>query len=72
MYLIVKIFAATFRIWLTCNTINFFPHSLLENSIKISYEEPAGLQQNLLKIYDSEPVLNNEFYDGKLEQSVNV
>lgn len=57
-------YSATFRLWLTCNTIDYFPHTLLENCIKISYEEAAGLRQNLLKIYETEPVLSSKFYDG--------
>ncbi|VDN60499.1 unnamed protein product [Dracunculus medinensis] len=40
-----------FRLWLTCEEDNRFPAILLQNSIKITYETPPGIKNNLQRIY---------------------
>jgi dynein heavy chain len=41
-----------FRLWLTSMSNDYFPVSILQNSIKITVEPPKGLKNNLLKTYD--------------------
>ncbi|XP_055378973.1 dynein axonemal heavy chain 12 [Condylostylus longicornis] len=53
-----------FRIWLTAYPFDNFPVALLQNSVKMTNEPPTGLQQNLLRSYNSEPVNDEKFYLG--------
>lgn len=38
---------------------------MLQNGVKMTNEPPTGLQQNLLRSYNSEPVNDNKFYRGE-------
>ncbi len=52
-----------FRLWLTSMPSSLFPHSLLLKGIKMTYEPPRGLRNNLLRSYVAiDPV---EFEDCK-------
>jgi dynein heavy chain 2 len=42
-----------FRLWFTSESHNGFPKMLLENSLKITYESPPGIKQNMQRTYDS-------------------
>jgi dynein heavy chain len=55
---------STFRLWLTSYPSKCFPTALLQNGIKITNEPPTGLQKNLLRSYNSEPMIDEEFYAG--------
>lgn len=55
---------STFRLWLTSYPSKSFPTTMLQNGIKITNEPPTGLQKNLLRSYNSEPMNNEEFYAG--------
>lgn len=57
---------ATFRLWLTSYPSNDFPVTMLRNGIKMTNEPPTGLQQNLLRSYNSEPMNDDFFYTGKM------
>jgi len=43
----------SFRIWLTTETHSNFPPILLEQSLKISFEAPPGIKENLLRTYSN-------------------
>lgn len=42
-----------FRLWLTTEPHTNFPNILLQQSLKITYESPPGVKQNLLRTYES-------------------
>ena len=42
-----------FRLWLTTEPHPTFPNILLQQSLKITFEAPPGLQQNLARTYES-------------------
>ena len=43
-----------FRLWLTTEPHANFPAILLQQSLKITFEAPPGLQQNLARTYESQ------------------
>ena len=51
-----------FRLWLTSYPTNRFPGLLLQNSIKLTNEEPKNLRSNLLKSYSSDQIKSSEFF----------
>ncbi|CAG5101569.1 Similar to DNAH7: Dynein heavy chain 7, partial [Cotesia congregata] len=55
--------SVNFRLWLTSYPTPKFPISILENAIKMTNEPPKGLQQNLMRLYSSEPLKNHLFFD---------
>lgn len=55
---------STFRLWLTSYPSKCFPTAILQNGIKITNEPPTGLQKNLLRSYNSEPMIDDSFYSG--------
>lgn len=55
---------STFRLWLTSYPSKSFPTTMLQNGIKITNEPPTGLQKNLLRSYNSEPMSDVAFYAG--------
>ncbi|XP_053595266.1 dynein axonemal heavy chain 7 [Microplitis demolitor] len=56
--------STNFRLWLTSYPTAKFPISVLENAVKMTNEPPRGLQQNLMRLYSSEPLKNPEFFDS--------
>eukprot|EP00051_Salpingoeca_urceolata_P021875 m.349048 g.349048 ORF g.349048 m.349048 type:complete len:4259 (-) comp19881_c0_seq4:199-12975(-) len=42
-----------FRLWLTSEAHSKFPSILLQSSLKVTYESPPGIRQNLLRTFDS-------------------
>lgn len=42
-----------FRLWLTTEPHPHFPTILLQQSLKLTYESPPGVKQNLLRTYES-------------------
>lgn len=58
------VFAASFRLWLTTASTTQFPRDLLQNGIKLVYEQPKGFQSCLRHSYKSQPICASSFYDG--------
>ncbi|XP_076392739.1 dynein axonemal heavy chain 7 isoform X1 [Megachile rotundata] len=53
-----------FRLWLSSRPTKEFPVSILQDSIKITYDYPLNVKETLLNIYHSEPIVNKEFFES--------
>ncbi|XP_026667107.1 dynein heavy chain 12, axonemal-like [Ceratina calcarata] len=53
-----------FRLWLSSYPIKEFPISILQSSIKIMQDRPLDVKETLLNIYQSEPIIDKEFFEG--------
>ncbi|KAK2581989.1 hypothetical protein KPH14_002425 [Odynerus spinipes] len=54
----------TFRLWLSSYSVNEFPISILQNSVKIILDDTLDIKESLLRAFQSEPIQNKDFFEG--------
>lgn len=54
---------ADFRLWLTTETVSFFPQNVLQNCIKLTIGCPTQRQANLLSTFANEPICNDQWFN---------
>lgn len=62
-----------FRLWLTTNSTNIFPLSIIQSSVKLVNEPPKRLKGTLLRAFTSEPLTNeNWLNENKMENQLKM
>lgn len=56
---------ADFRLWLTTETVTFFPLTVSHNCIKLTSGRPKQRRANILTSFTTEPICNDEWFNAK-------
>jgi len=56
-----------FRLWMTSMPSPNFPVNILQSSVKMTNEPPAGLRANMKRSYGVEPLASEAFFEGCLQ-----
>lgn len=60
---------ADFRLWLTADTVTFFPLTVLHNCIKLTMGRLTRRRANILSAFTSEPICNEQWFNANPNDS---
>lgn len=54
-----------FRLWLTTEPCDFFPKSILQNCVKMIWEQPKSLRSHLIRSYVNPPICKADWFNSR-------